>query len=61
MLGTNRVNTMRLSLTREDDRFAPNGFPACKQNLAVRADLERQLRRLRRDQRDGDADARGRT
>ena len=30
VLGTNRVNTLRLSLTREDDRFAPNGFPACK-------------------------------
>ena len=28
VLGTNRVNTLRLSLTREDDRFAPNGFPA---------------------------------
>jgi len=33
VLATNRVNTMRLSLTREDDRFAPNGFPGCKQNL----------------------------
>ena len=33
VLGTNRVNTIRLSLTREDDRFAPNGFPGCKQNL----------------------------
>jgi len=33
VLGTNRVNTVRLSLTREDDRFAPNGFPGCKQNL----------------------------
>ena len=33
VLGTNRVNTLRLSLTREDDRFAPNGFPGCKQNL----------------------------
>jgi hypothetical protein len=32
VLGTNRVNTLRLSLTREDDRFAPNGFPACEQN-----------------------------
>jgi hypothetical protein len=32
VLGTNRVNTVRLSLTREDDRFAPNGFPGCKQN-----------------------------
>ena len=31
VLGTNRVNTVRLSLTREDDRFAPNGFPACDQ------------------------------
>ena len=34
VLGTNRVNTMRLSLTREDDRFAPNGFPGCKQNVS---------------------------
>lgn len=34
VLGTNRVNTIRLSLTREDDRFAPNGFPACEQNSA---------------------------
>src|SRR5207249_3572279 len=33
VLGTNRVNTIRLSLTREDDRFAPNGFPGCQQNL----------------------------
>jgi len=33
VLGTNRVNTIRLSLTREDDRFAPNGFPGCKQNM----------------------------
>jgi hypothetical protein len=33
VLASNRVNTMRLSLTREDDRFAPNGFPGCKQNL----------------------------
>jgi len=32
VLGTNRVNTLRLSMTREDDRFAPNGFPACEQN-----------------------------
>ena len=31
VLGSNRVNTIRLSLTREDDRFAPNGFPACDQ------------------------------
>ena len=35
VLGSNRVNTMRLSLTREDDRFAPNGFPGCKQNLTA--------------------------
>ncbi len=35
VFGTNRVNTMRLSLTREDDRFAPNNFPACKQNLSI--------------------------
>jgi hypothetical protein len=35
VLATNRVNTMRLSLTREDDRFAPNGFPGCKQNLTA--------------------------
>jgi len=35
VLGTNRVNTIRLSLTREDDRFAPNGFPGCKQNLSA--------------------------
>ena len=35
VLGTNRVNTLRLSLTREDDRFAPNGFPGCKQNLPI--------------------------
>jgi hypothetical protein len=34
VLGSNRVNTIRLSLTREDDRFAPNGFPACDQNSA---------------------------
>jgi hypothetical protein len=31
VLGTNRVNTIRMSMTREDDRFAPNGFPGCKQ------------------------------
>ena len=41
VLGTNRVNTMRLSLTREDDRFAPNGFPGCKQNLAIGMHLVR--------------------
>jgi hypothetical protein len=35
VLGTNRVNTVRFSLTREDDRFAPNGFPGCKQNLPI--------------------------
>ena len=35
VIGTNRVNTMRLSLTREDDRFAPNNFPGCKQNLSI--------------------------
>ena len=35
VLGQNRVNTVRLSLTREDDRFAPNGFPGCKQNMAI--------------------------
>jgi hypothetical protein len=34
VLGNNRVNTIRLSLTREDDRFAPNGFPACDQTSA---------------------------
>lgn len=34
VFGTNRVNSVRLSLTREDDRFAPNGFPGCKQNSA---------------------------
>lgn len=34
VLGNNRVNTIRLSLTREDDRFAPNGFPGCKQNVS---------------------------
>ena len=57
VLGTNRVNTMRLSLTREDDRFAPNGFPGCKQNLRLRHRVERELQRLHRDQPDGDADA----
>lgn len=35
VLGGNRVNTVRLSLTREDDRFAPNGFPGCNQNLPI--------------------------
>ena len=35
VFGTQKVNTMRLSLTREDDRFAPNGFPGCKQNLPI--------------------------
>ncbi len=35
VFGTSKVNTMRLSLTREDDRFAPNGFPGCKQNLPI--------------------------
>jgi hypothetical protein len=35
VLGTSRVNTVRLSLTREDDRFAPNGFPGCKQNVSA--------------------------
>ena len=34
VLGNNRVNTIRLSLTREDDRFAPNGFPGCQQNVS---------------------------
>ena len=34
VFGTNRVNTVRLSLTREDDRFAPNNFPGCKQNMS---------------------------
>jgi Carboxypeptidase regulatory-like domain len=35
VLGSNRVNTIRLSLTREDDRFAPNGFPSCTQNMSA--------------------------
>jgi Carboxypeptidase regulatory-like domain/TonB dependent receptor-like, beta-barrel len=35
VFGTSKVNTMRLSLTREDDRFAPNNFPGCKQNVAI--------------------------
>jgi carboxypeptidase family protein len=35
VLSTNRVNTIRLSLTREDDRFAPNGFPSCQLNSSV--------------------------
>src|SRR5262249_53395181 len=34
VMGNNRVNTIRLSLTREDDRFAPNGFPRCQQNVS---------------------------
>src|SRR5262249_33713246 len=34
VMGNNRVNTIRLSLTREDDRFAPNGFPSCQQNVS---------------------------
>jgi len=32
VMGTNRVNTVRFSMTREDDRFAPNLFPGCQQN-----------------------------
>ncbi len=35
VLSANRVNTIRLSLTREDDRFAPNGFPGCEQNAKL--------------------------
>lgn len=35
VFGTRKVNTVRLSLTREDDRFAPNNFPRCKQNLSI--------------------------
>jgi carboxypeptidase family protein len=35
VLGTTRVNTIRMSMTREDDRFAPNGFPGCNQNATI--------------------------
>lgn len=34
VLGNNRVNTIRMSMTREDDRFAPNGFPGCSQDVS---------------------------
>ena len=29
VLGRNMVNTIRVAMTREDDRFAPSGFAAC--------------------------------